>query len=266
MTKEVPAQTIGLTLFHLKILAMVTMVCDHFGALFFPEADALRCIGRLAFPIYCFLIGNGFFYTRSKGKYLGRLLVFGCISQIPYTLMQLLEAKLPLSLLLQKPGLVFSRLNSLFVLSLGLIAIWLLDVLHQKFSVKGDALGLTLAGGITVFSYFIRCEYSFFGVPLIVAFYYGNRLAHSEHSVFAKLVQIILGTAALVLYVLLRLFVNHGSFPVLLLHALFQFFAFVILLFYNGQRGCKNKVVKYCFYIFYPAHMLALVILRCLIP
>ena len=68
----------------LKIVAMVTMLMDHLGVIFFPEVDWLRTIGRLAFPLFAYFIAQGFRYTRSRPRYFLRLLVFGLISQVPY--------------------------------------------------------------------------------------------------------------------------------------------------------------------------------------
>jgi hypothetical protein len=68
----------------LKLLAMVTMFIDHCGVLLFPDADVLRMIGRLAFPIFAWGIARGFKYTRDRKKYMLLLFGFGAISQIPY--------------------------------------------------------------------------------------------------------------------------------------------------------------------------------------
>lgn len=72
-----------LTGFHLKLIALAAMIVDHVGAVF-PTSDALRVVGRLAFPIYAFLIAEGCHHTRNRQNYLIRLGLFALISEIPF--------------------------------------------------------------------------------------------------------------------------------------------------------------------------------------
>lgn len=67
--------------FHLKLIAVITMTIDHIGAVLMPQYGFLRIIGRIAFPIYCFMLVNGFFYTKNIRKYIGRMLIFAIISE-----------------------------------------------------------------------------------------------------------------------------------------------------------------------------------------
>ncbi len=68
----------------LKWVAVVTMTIDHIGSVLYPEVEVLRVIGRISFPIFCYLIVLGVWSTRNVKKYLLRLLVFAFISQVPY--------------------------------------------------------------------------------------------------------------------------------------------------------------------------------------
>jgi len=82
-----------MSVFQLKIIAMATMICDHMGWWLYLEGlidsglyTLMRSIGRMAFPIFAFLIANGYTHTRDRGRYLTRLMAFAAISQIPFVL------------------------------------------------------------------------------------------------------------------------------------------------------------------------------------
>lgn len=68
----------------LKLVALITMLIDHIGYLYFPEEMLYRTIGRIAFPIFAYQIALGFKKTSSRSGYAKRLLIFALISQIPY--------------------------------------------------------------------------------------------------------------------------------------------------------------------------------------
>ena len=88
----------GLSGSTLKIIEMVTMLIDHIGAavlarmIIAGNADlydayrTLRMIGRIAFPIFCFLLIEGFQHTKNAKKYAERLFLFAAISEIPFDL------------------------------------------------------------------------------------------------------------------------------------------------------------------------------------
>ncbi len=258
----------GISLFTLKLIAMTTMVIDHVGVLFFPDLIVLRCIGRLTFPIYCFLIVNGFLHTRNQRGYLFRLILFAFLSQIPYTLMHYASTGQPLHSLFFSFEQIFTTLNALFVLSMGLITILLLDAFRRKDPVLGHLFGLVIAGGATVLSWFIHCEYCYLGIPLIVAFYEAHLFKKSPHcksKAVGMAVQLLLGTAALGLYVFLTCITGRNTFSYAALYSACQFGALLLVFLYNGRRGSQNKAVKYCFYCFYPVHMIILLLIHSLL-
>ncbi len=109
----------GLSTFWLKIIAIITMTIDHTAVcLETPYYTLMRGIGRIAFPIFCYLIVEGFFYTRCLWKYILRLFVFALISQIPFNLM-----------LYKSPCYTGGYLNVYFTLLIGLITIYLVNKL-----------------------------------------------------------------------------------------------------------------------------------------
>ncbi|SNX54090.1 TraX family protein [Thermoanaerobacterium sp. RBIITD] len=70
----------------LKLIALLTMVIDHVGAVLYPNIIVLRMIGRISFPIFAYLLALGYKSTHDAKKYLKRLLLFGLLSEIPYIL------------------------------------------------------------------------------------------------------------------------------------------------------------------------------------
>lgn len=236
--------------FTLKLIACITMLIDHFTAIFIPrnttplfhitllnyELDVTwyiigRAIGRIAFPIFAFLIVEGFFHTRDRMKYLLRLLLFAAISEIPFDYAFWGFPNTNLTILL-------FRQNIFFTLAIGLLTIMIYDSIKNR--MLGRTMWMTLLGVLTIVGgtgllYLIQADYYEYGygVLLIVGFYlaYGNRKLR------------------LLLFILLVGFFRGGvEFMAIL--------ATPFLYYYNGESGTKR--FKYAFYIFYPLHLVIL--------
>lgn len=150
---RLPQHSWGLNGFTLKWIAMVTMLIDHAGAVLLPQMLELRIIGRLAFPIYCFLLVEGAVYTSNWKKYLGRLFAFALISEIPFDLAlrgQLVD--------------IYAQ-NVFFTLAFGLLAIVLFQQLKNRALAWGAALLLVLGAE------FLQTDYGGGGVIMILVFY-----------------------------------------------------------------------------------------------
>ena len=106
--------------FVLKLLAMISMAIDHTGALLFPGNEVLRLIGRIAFPIYCFLLAEGFVYTSSRRRYLIRMAVWSVISEPVF------------DFAFYRTWWEPAYQNVFFTLFLGLTALWLLEHFFPK--------------------------------------------------------------------------------------------------------------------------------------
>lgn len=139
--------------FQLKCIAIVSMALDHTGAVLYPSQIWLRCLGRIAFPIFCFLIVEGFFHTHDVRRYMGRLGVFALISEIPY------------DLAFRGVPLEYAHQNVFFTLLIGIGMMVLLER-NREWLVK--AVILLLAMWLAVL---IRSDYNFRGVLLIFVFY-----------------------------------------------------------------------------------------------
>ena len=295
----------------LKIVAVVTMLIDHIahGYLyrafylghFLPGMDAqaaeefyrlCRHIGRIAFPIYCFLLVEGFFHTRNRFRYAGALALFAAVSEIFFDLALTIwvnpEDFTPLLVLQQNPNTANGSQNVFWTLLIGLCVIWCMDITERLFMQgrgRKDSLH-TLRLAMTSLSYvaiaFLGCyiadkfntDYRYWGVLMIVLFYV---LAKNR---FAQ---------AIVPYVLLCmvpfLFVEppflQDVFDAILraipvawqeritpwATEVYAFPSFFLILLYNGKRGFlkSNPVLKYAFYAFYPLHLAAIYLVRILI-
>lgn len=210
------------------------MFVDHAGLALFPAVGAFRCVGRVSFPVYCFLLTQGFLHTRDVRAYGRRLLLLAILSEIPFDL------------------LIFGRVacgveqNVLFSLLLGLMALLAVDALRGK-PVQSALVSLTLCMAAMV----ARVSYGWLAIALCLCVYYAGesrtRLALSM-------------AGALLLYTLSLALSGVTSSWVLV--SLCALLSLPVLLAYNGRRGARNPVFTFLFYAAYPLHLLALVAIR----
>lgn len=222
----------GISAATLKWIALVTMTLDHFAAsgLYLQLAYGhgvdilgdtgymvLRTIGRLAFPLYCFLLTEGFRHTRSRERYALRLGVFALLSEIPFDL--------------AGSGTIWNvrHQNVFFTLLFGLLALMLADPLYERgerrkafFVVLGFALAAEL----------LQTDYGFFGVAVIAAM----------HFLRERNVEKYLITAGLL--------IGAGTLEVAALPA------FGLMHCYDGRQGQQSRAMRLLFYWYYPMHLL----------
>lgn len=209
----------------LKLIAIITMLIDHVGLLFFPQHLIFRMVGRLSFPLFCFLLVQGFLHTKSRGKYLSMLFLFGVVSEIPYQLFIAGELRNPLM-----------GSNVLFALALGIVAMMFLEMGERENNYWGIVPVFLCIG-----AQLLNLSYGAYGILLISLFYLFRR------SRVLCALMLAACTAGYCIY--------HGS----AIQA-YGIFAGVLILFYNRQKGWNMP--KYFFYGFYPGHMLALYLLH----
>lgn len=206
--------------FSLKVLAIIFMLIDHVGFMFFPNLSILRTIGRLAFPTFAFQISIGFKNTKNKEKYILRMIIFTLISQYPFWLMTI--SKIPDSQF---------TLNVGATLTLGLVCLYCIEKFQNKF------LKVLLPLLILAISFLIPMDYSWYGVLIIILFY-----------IFSK--SKILTFSSYFITLLSYMIYKNSFFNLPAILSLIPIFL------YNGKKG---KSAKYLFYIFYPLHLLILV-------
>lgn len=214
----------------LKIIAMISMVFDHVGDLFFPEAIWMRAVGRLAMPIFSFLIAEGYIHTRDRKRYLLRLAVFALISEIPFDLA--FEGKIGTS-----------HQNIMLSFFLSVIALMLYDLIQggserEKTSIGRTLLGVCAVTAIAMLSLLLRADYTVFAVIAVFLFY----VFRKKH----PLIRAGVGVAFLALTRMIGYYSATGL-------------SFIPLALYNGKKG---KGLKWLFYAFYPGHLLLLAVLK----
>lgn len=220
----------------IKIIAIVSMLIDHIGAVvvyryigytirqgniapneIYELYHLLRNIGRWGFPIFCFLLVEGFLHTRSVVKYALRLGLFALVSEIPFNL--------------AFSGRVFdpSYQNVFFTLFIGLLVMICFRTVERTnlhIALKALFFLLSLIAGYYI-AVFLCTDYNGIGVCCILVIYFFRN---------NKSLQLLAGSLA---------FMWEVPAPM----------AFIPIAFYNGKRGLK---MKYFFYVFYPVHLLVL--------
>lgn len=217
----------GLTGNQLKLIAAITMTIDHTGMLLFPNALWMRMIGRLAYPIYAFMIAEGCAHTRSMPRYLGSVAAMAAVCQL----------------------VSFFAIGSLYqyilvTFSMSICVIWLLQNAMQRKKFTWWLLVLFGIGSVWLITQLLpellittdfRVDYDFLGVMLPVLIFLGR----------TKGEKLLLAAGGMILMGL-----PFGSIQMLALTAL------PLLAMYNGQRGTWN--MKRFFYLYFPAHMVVL--------
>jgi len=218
----------GLTNNQLKIIAMVSMLFDHVGKELLPQYPFLQIIGRLAFPIFAYMIAEGCFYTKNKIKYFLTIFILGTGCQIVYMVAEQSFYQ-----------------NVLITFSLSIALIFSLENFRaKKEKISGIILfftvvivvALTIALPVFLEEYGFQVDYGIYGVLLPVAVFYGK----------GKERKLVYTTGVLAL--LAHSFGGGIQW--------FSLLSVPILALYNQKRGKYN--IKPLFYIFYPAHLVVI--------
>lgn len=210
--------------FDLKIIAIITMTIDHIGAIMYPNIDIFRIIGRVSFPIFAFLLVEGFNHTSNKLKYFLRLILFAIITQPIY-------------------DYTFNNheLNILFTFSLSFLLLSSLEFIKKIISKYSKGIENYLYKTVfysliyilfVLFSIILNVDYQALGISLVFIFYLVPNLYLS-----------------FLLYLLAVTFLATNTIQ------FYSLLSFIFIYMYNGEKG---KNIKYFFYLYYPLHLLIL--------
>jgi hypothetical protein len=224
-----------MTINQIKWIAVITMTIDHIGFFLLNETTDIylmfRTIGRVAFPLFAFMIAEGYFHTRSKLKYFIRLLMIGVIFE-----MILIGIYLGYGVnMTHVPFLTnnISKMNIMWTLMLGFIGIFVMD--------KYKNTGILMLIPLAIVSYY--SAYSFYGFGLILIF--GIFKTFNQRALYGSLLTL--------LYCFLPA-ISSGIDYINWIQTI-SIFSFYIIKYYNGQKGKSN--LKFL-YIYYPLHIILL--------
>jgi len=236
----------------LKVIACVTMLIDHIGAALVLPTDAIyhsdvqlyttmawinlvmRCIGRIAFPIFCFLLVEGVYHTRNPKKYLQRLAVGMLLSEIPF------------DLAFFRDGISWAHQSVMVTLLLGCIL-----VLQMKRS-NGFWKLLWIVPFYFVAEW-LRTDYGGDGILLIALFALAKGTKHEKWWQLAAMFLLYWDFSWQMRHYNLDIKVPMNRLPLL---------AAVPILCYSGRKLTYSKKVQWAFYLFYPVHIAVLALLK----
>lgn len=203
------------------------MAIDHVGLYLLPECWVFRAIGRLAFPLFAFMLMEGFKHTHSRPRYFARLLTTALVTQV---IVYILDSQ---------AGISYSH-NVLYTFCFAFIS--LLCAERGGFYLVAVPL-LALAAGA------FECDYGTFGVLLIIGFYYADRFFKNKY-----VLRVL--AYAVVLYAMMVSLVYYNAW----IMQLFSLFAIAPIALYSGEKG--RRLPRAFGYVFYPAHLLIILLIR----
>ena len=234
ISKSKENQTFQLTGRVLKWIACICMLADHTAKCFSLNSISFfilsDLIGRITFPVFCMLLAEGFFHTRSRFRYILRVLLLALLSEIPFDLA--LHHKL----------WDWSAQNTCFSLVLGLVMFSVLELIRSDPQRDYRLSSILQIAAVLLFAaaaFLLHTDYQANGIAALAVFYYG--FAGDR------------GTTAAAACLCLNIYQFHNAGA---------FLSVLPLSFYNGQRGKLSRFGQYAFYLFDPLHLMLLVLVR----
>ncbi len=232
-----------LSSFSLHLLAMGLMLCDHLWATIIPGNSWMTWLGRLSFPIFAFLVAEGYGHTRSYPRYVRRMLLFALLAELPFNLMYTGSWIFPF------------HQNVLWTFLISLAAIHQIDRFRTKFpSWLAILLGSLVAAAACLCAMLTMTDYGGYGVATVLLFY-----LFPGRNWKMRTCQLI------GMYWIHWELMGSMTVPVSLLGMTVELpqqgasiLALIPIWCYQGRQGYHSKFSQYSFYAFYPLHMLIL--------
>lgn len=222
----------------MKTIALLCMLVDHIGLMFFPQHILWRMIGRLAMPIFAFGIARGAYYTSSMSQYIKKMLIFALISQIPYWWVETLALGEPFPSLNFNVGFTF--LGALLILA---------QIQKSQNEVRNlhmvEILMITL---ILLLSDLLGFDYGSYGILLVLMCYIIRVKARGRDTILL----LMLG------YTILTYLLYLGHIEGFMLQEI-GVLGFIIV---KQFESISEKKIGGLFYIFYPIHLLVLCLIK----
>lgn len=233
----------SLTSYTLHLLAMALMLCDHMWATIVPGNQWMTAVGRLAFPIFAFLLAEGFVHTRSVKRYALRMFLFALLSEIPFNLMI-------------AGGVIFPFHQNVlwtFLISIGcMAALEKCEEIGAAWARIPAKLLTVLAG--TLAGFLLMVDYFGFGVLMVLTFYFlRGRNWYHRLGQFAALFLINCVWMGGLQYSLV-----FGGWEYEIPQQGLAVLALIPIWLYGGEQGHRSRYTGWFFYAFYPLHMLVL--------
>ena len=213
----------------IELVAVVSMIIDHVGFVFFPEMIIFQIIGRLSFPLYAYLIALGYSRTKNSIIYFFRVLVLAIVSQwfFNYLISPI-------------------KLNVCFTLSFSIISL----IVFESNRIN-KVLKLFLYILILFLALLLGCEYGSYGILLVLLFHLYIRNQHDKtYKIYA--------ITSIILLIIVSMFVF--SFSIIHLYSILSLP--IILLTPKNIQKIKVKSIKHINYLVYPLHLLIMFLIR----
>ncbi len=230
----------------LKVIAIICMIIDHIGYFFLLDINydlyiIFRGIGRIAMPIFVFLLVEGYIHTKKLENYIARVAIIAILTQIIITVFDIQ---------------IYGYVRGINILVSFVLILALLRIIDEKKICNNKNIDLLLRVmslfSIVVIYFVVDIDYSYFAPILALFFYVTNRIKNKKNI-------LIIESLYFLIIPIISIFAINNILGITTIIS-----AFLIML-YNGKLGRKNKIIQYAYYLFFPVHYLIIYMIKLLL-